>query len=373
MTAVRFSTPTPGRWLTPTAIVAGTFAVLLAVLGGTAFSTFRGAPPELRFFDPRRSPTFDETCVVSAIDYAFSSDEKNDVIFLGDSVCRTGLDPVEFERLTGWRAYNLGIVGDLGPGVMLNVAQAYFAKHPPPRIVVLCVSPVGLEKDVPWYWVKLRDHFVNCYGFDTRSAKSLAASAGYAVRQGTVLTWDRVASSFAESPSSFAEAPRAEVPRELTRDVRDKSLIGMEQVTYHKYERLTREKRGHFELPGRGPYKNLDRPGGIVLVHDAWESGLRRLAETCDHWGIPLMIRFGPVSAEATKNLKFDGVEQSLQNLQKSYPRLLLPDDQRILRYSPGLCWDYSHPNPQGTQQFTKQVAAEVQAALDLARNARSR
>ena len=347
----------PRRWLTPTGTVAGIFFVLVALLGGTALSTIRRAPPELRFFDPRRSPTFDETCVVSAMDYALSSEERNDVIFLGDSVCRTGLDPVTFERSTGLHAYNLGIVGDLGPGVMRQILEAYLAKHPKPRLVILCVSPLGLEHDVPWYWIKLRDHFVNCYEGDTRSPRSVAASLGYTVRQGTVLAWNRAAPAFKEDLG----------------DVRDAPLIGMEMVTYRGYERLTREKRGHFDLPGRGPSKNLDRPGGMVLVHDVWNSEGRRLAAACNDAGVALMIRFGPVSAEATKNLKFERVEHWSHYLQASSPGLLLASDQPILRYPPELCWDYSHPNPQGAQSFTEHVAAEVRLKLDSAGKDRGR
>lgn len=346
-----------GHGTTPTAVVAGTFAVLLAVLVGTSLYAVRGAPPALRFFDPRRSPTFDETCLVSAIDYAISSDERNDVIFLGDSVCRTGLDPLQFERLTQLHAYNLGIVGDLGPGVMLNIAQAYLARHPKPRLLVLCVSPVGLERDIPWYWVKLRDHFVNCYGFDTDDLRAQAAGTGYTIRQGTVFAWD-------------SAKPAVSGPRE---DVRDKSLIGMEQVTYREYENLTRRKRGHFELPGRGPDKNLDRPGGLVTVHDTWDAGVRRLAQTCEAAGVPLMIRFGPVSAASTKNLKFERVEHWVHELQTSYPHLIARNDQAIVRFPPELCWDYSHPNPQGATHFTRQVATEVRSALASAGNDRDR
>jgi hypothetical protein len=345
------------RGITPTGAVAGTFAVILAVLGGTSLCAVRDAPPALRFFDPRRSPTFDETCLVSTIDYAISSDERNDVVFLGDSVCRTGLDPIQFEHLTGLHAYNLGIVGDLGPGVMLNIARAYLAKHPKPRLFVLCVSPLGLERDVPWYWVKLRDHFVNCYGFDTHDFRAQAASTGYTIRQGTVLAWDSTMPALSG----------------LCEDVRDKSLIGMEQVTYRQYENLTREKRGHFELPGRGPDKNLDRPGGLVRVHDTWDAGVRRLAETCDSAGVPLMIRFGPVSAASTKNLKFERLERWVQELQASCPHLIAPSDQSIVRFPPELCWDYSHPNPQGAKRFTEQVAAEVRSALASAGNDRDR
>ncbi len=172
-----------------------------------------------------------------------------------------------------------------------------------------------------------------------------------------MLTWNRAASAF---------------NGELA-DVRDAPLIGMEKVTYRGYERLTREKRGHFDLPGRGPFKNLDRPGGMVLVHDVWNSEGRRLATICDKAGVTLMIRFGPVLTESTKNLKFERVEQWSHDLQASSPGLLLANNQPILRYPPELCWDYSHPNPQGAQRFTEHVAAEVRLSLDSAGKDRGR
>jgi hypothetical protein len=345
------------RWLTPTASVAATLAVTLVLVCGTAYLAMRGAPSALRFFDPRRSPTFDETCVVSAMDYALSSTEANDVIFIGDSACRTGVDPVRFERATGLGAYNLGIVGDLGPGVMLNVAKGYLSTHSTPRLVVLCLSPVGLERDVPWYWTKLRNHFVDCYGFDVRSPRSLEGNLGYTFRQGTLLAWNAASASLTGKSD----------------DVRDCALIGMEKVTYRQFERVARQKRGHFELPGRGPTKNLDRPGNIVEIHDVWDSGVRRLVEACDNAGVPLLIRFCPVSAEATRNLKFERVEAWLKNLQASSPRLLSGDHDKILRYPPELCWDYSHPNPLGAQKFTQLVADDVRFALDFARQAKGK
>jgi hypothetical protein len=344
-----FPAPQARVWLGPTASVAATFAIIVTVLGGTAIETWRGTPAPLRFFDPRRSPTFDETCVVSTIDYALSSAEDNDVVFLGDSACRTGIDPVLFERLTGLRAYNLGIVGDLGPGVMLNVAGAYLATHRAPRLIVLCLSPVGLERDVPWYWTKLRNHVENCYGFDVHDARSLQANLSYTLRQGTL---------FACAKSGLFLA--SDLP-----DVRDWPLVGMEKVTYRQFEPLSREKRGHCALPGRGPFKNLDRPGGIVVIHEAWNAGARRLIKTCDNARIPLLIRFCPVSAEATRNINFERPERWLMDLKASFPRLLLPADPPIVRFEPMLCWDYSHANPQGTRRFTELVAAEVRSALE--------
>ncbi len=336
------------RWLPATVCVGVTFCLLLGMLWGVAADTIRQVPIAERFFDPRRSPTFDETCVVAAIDYALTSDEANDVVFLGDSACRTDIDPIAFERLTGLRAYNLGIVGDLGPGAMVNIGKAYLAKHPAPKLMVVCLSPVGLEHDVPWYWIKLRNHFVNCFGFDANDPQSLQAYLGYTFRQGTVLAWERFQSRLGGK----------------SQDVRDLPLIGMDHGTYRQYETLTRQKRGHFELSGHGPPKNLDRPGGLVLIYKTWDEGLRRLARACSDARVPLMVRFCPVSADATRNLNFERVEHWLRDLQSASHPVLVAGDQTILRYAPELCYYYSHANPRGTRKFTAQIAKEVRTAL---------
>jgi hypothetical protein len=164
-----------------------------------------------------------------------------------------------------------------------------------------------------------------------------------------VLGWDHSASRFSPLPE----------------DVRDLSVTGLEKVTYRQFEGLARQKRGHFELSGHGPPKNLDRPGGLVRVHEVWRAGLRRLCQSCERAGVPLMLRFCPVSGEATRNLKFDEVDRWMRDLRSDHPRLLVANDESILRYPPELCWDYSHPNVDGTRVFTERLAGEVQSALD--------
>jgi lysophospholipase L1-like esterase len=77
------------------------------------------------------------------------------------------------------------------------------------------------------------------------------------------------------------------------------------------------------------------------------------------------MLRFSPVSDEATRNLKFDEVDRWSRALRTNCPRLLVADEESILRYPAKLCWDYSHPNVDGTRVFTKRLASEVQAVLD--------
>jgi hypothetical protein len=357
------------RWysravLSPMIVVAGAAITTSAVLSVVSLYFAIGASPALRFFDPRRSPTVDEAWVVSTMDYALASAEKNDVVFLGDSICRTGIEPAQFERLTHLRAYNLGLLfGGLGPTVLPNVARSYLSRHPAPRIVVLCASPVCFERDVPSPYLPIRDRFLNCYGFDVPNVGSLegslqyVASLAYNVRQGALITCDRIAWSLTGR----------------RHDVRDDPLLEDEQQSYRSFEWIARKTRGYYALYGTGHEANIDRADGIVLVYDAWDRGVRSLAEACEDAHVPLLIRLGPISAEASKNLNFAHLERWLEDLRHSYPHLAIARDHNVLRYAPELCFDSTHLNVNGADKFTRQVADDVRAALGWSVDTRGR
>jgi hypothetical protein len=341
------SSPAPRRRrrLAPTVFVLVIATITLSALGAAAFYKGSTAPVPLRFFDPRRSPTFDESWIVSVMDYAFSSNETNDVVFLGDSACRTGIDPILIERLTGLRAYNLGIVGDLGPSVMLDVAKAYLLNHPAPRLVVLCVSPAALRRDVPQNWKSLQNHCASCFTPDSRDFASIEAGWEYNLKHGTVMAWQRLVSPL--------------------HDVRDNPLLGMGKETYRTFELSMRKARGYVPLNGGYPIEPLIVEGDIVSVHKVWDAGVRRLAEACDKAQIPFLLCFAPIAAEASKALNFDSVERWREGLSKSCPHLLLPPHREILRYPNDLCWNGTHVNVTGAAQFTARIAKDLRAALE--------
>jgi len=170
----------------------------------------------------------------------------------------------------------------------------------------------------------------------------------YLIKQGTLIGWDKIA--------SFLNGH--------DHDSRDDSLDGGETQNYRSLEQQTRQSRGFYAMIGSGHEASLDRPGGKVVIHEAWDRGVRRLADACEEAHVPLMIRLGPISAQASRNLNFDAVERWLKDLQVSYPRLMLARDHNLLPYAPELCFDSTHPNVQGAAQFTRRVADEVRAAL---------
>jgi hypothetical protein len=351
------------RLLVPTLLFVVTATSVLLVLAGAGLRTARSAPPALRFFDPRRPPTIDEGWTACVMDYTLSSTEKNDAIFVGDSICRSGLDPGQFEKLTQLRAYNLGVLfGGLGPDVLLNVAKTYLVNHPAPRIVVLCTSPVCFERELPSFFVPVRDRFLNCFAFEAPNLQSnqgrlsYLMSISYLIRQGTLMNWDRTTSSLAGREH----------------DVRDDPLFREEDRTYRTLERQVRQARGFYPMSGSGRIGFLDRSARRVPVEDDWDRSVRRLAETCEEAHVPLLIRLGPISAEASKDLVFDRVESWVKQLQVSYPHVTVARDHNVLRYPTALCADSTHPNVQGAAKFTADVADDARRVLGLSGPAKS-
>jgi hypothetical protein len=335
------------RSLAATAISLGTALLTLVLLSAMPVYTFSRTPPPLRFFDPRRLPTREEGWLVSMMDYCLSSSEKNDVVFLGDSACRAALDPARFESLTGLRAYNLGIVGDLGPDVRLDLAEAYLSQHPRPRLMVVSVSPVGMEHDVPAQWQMLRDRCLDCYGFEPFG---MPGRLGYLVRQGTLLTWDRVTPSARGNEPDLRDAPFEAAPHEA-------------KETYRMYDGSLRSGRGFMPLTGNHATA-LIRRSEVVQVDPVWLAGLKRLATTCEQADVPLMIRFNPIPAEGSRNLNFAQVEQWLHDVRSACPKAIIGADPEIVRYPHELMWDATHINTNGAAKFTAKLADEVRAAI---------
>src|SRR5580704_17273953 len=110
-------------------------AVCIATFGGLAalaYSSGCRLESEMRFLDQGRAPTSDEAFAACPIEYSLHSPEANDVVFLGDSVCRYGIDPDQLQRLSGLKAFNLGSFGFMGPSGYAVTAKTYFANHPRP-------------------------------------------------------------------------------------------------------------------------------------------------------------------------------------------------------------------------------------------------
>lgn len=216
-----------------TALVLLVASVTPAVLSAVGYHVGRETESDLRFFEPRRAPTLDEACIACPIEYWLHSSEKNDVIFVGDSTCRVSIDPKRFQELTGLSAYNLASEGGVGSTGFLITAEAYLAKHPAPRIVVVAMSPLAFESSVDEIAGKKQDtmleRFQANYGPEVPGFVPWSESARYFVKRGALATW--------LAASKFVHADHAQ-------DVRDVPMIGSSD-SFHAYQRGVGQQRGY--------------------------------------------------------------------------------------------------------------------------------
>jgi hypothetical protein len=334
-------------------VLAGSISLVFSAVG---YCVGRNTESELRFFEPRRSPTSDEACIACPIEYALHSNEENDVIFVGDSTCRVDVDPMHFERVSGLRAYNLGSQGKVGPMGFLITAKAYLARHPRPRIVVLSVAPIAFEGTTEDIAEKthstMQARFEANYGPEVPGLIPWSESASYFVKRGTLTAWMKLSSSLVGG----GQSGRME-------DVRDLPLAGVD-YSYRMYQGFVRQKRGY------APVRELHIPrwsnellGSPVKIEDEWDGNVRMLADDCEKLGIRLFIRFSPMPRDMLHARDFSPLERWAKSLQESH-RSVIVGSPLLLWYDPELCWDHIHLNLPGVAVYTPVLAKEVREAL---------
>ncbi len=197
------------------------------------------------------------------MDYARNSSEANDVIFVGDSTCLRDVDPGQFERLTGLRAFNLGTIGPAGSSTLFIITRTYLAHHPAPRAIVVCMTPLAFgpvaEKDL----VDLPVRFEESFG-DSASVVT-AVKVGFRTMCG--------------------------VRQKEHTDVRDLPLSGLKSMgedagtaeTYRSLKSRLRDARGFWEFPDlhRQTYFMPQWKGEPIEIQQEWEPRLAAIAEMC--------------------------------------------------------------------------------------------
>ncbi len=315
--------------------------------GAVAYRVGAGLNRESRFFQKGERPTADDAIAVFPVEYALGTTDKNDVIFLGDSTCHTGIDPRIFERTTGLVGYNLGSLRGVGATGFVITLKAYLLHHPKPRAVVLCVSPTCFEDESARIGGPLPKTFVTNYGPEVAEVVSPFERVSYFCKRGMWSVWQP-----------------AFVDRVHGQDIRDVPLRGIKQEeTYHTLQRKTLDGRGFFGLPGsHGPPKGV--PGGSdVVIRDEWRTGVRRLAQICEEAGIAFVIKFAPVSDEVAHARNFGPLETLAGELESTYPHTTVARPI-VSSYDASLMWDSLHLNAAGVEKFQASIAKDVQAAL---------
>ncbi len=327
-------------------IVTLLFATPMYLLG-------RQAEESKRFLKVDRAPNCPEAEMNFPMSYALESSEANDVIFLGDSVCRVGIDPSLFTELTGYSAWNLGGQFSLGIDGMQLILQAYLARHPQPRAVVLTLNTNIMELTLDDYaWREMHERFLWCYGsrdyaLRQRATKSVAYLVGAGVRTAYLLAAERRLAL--DGQPSFA----------------DRIMPGSRGLSYRMYEIEMRKHRGYCPLPDSSIHSqpvSEDEPDPPFIICSEYKSGLRELAGMLQQKQIPLIVRLAPLSAYPAAR-EFADVEATLKDLERSFPdcHVGMPI---ILQYDDKLFFDTAHLNSVGAKEFTTLIAAEVNRVL---------
>jgi hypothetical protein len=326
-------------------------AATLSLLSAAAYCVGMNTESELRFFEPRRAPTSDEAIIACPIEYALRSNEKNDVVFVGDSTCRSGVDALSFERLSGLRAYNLGSQGRLGPMGFLITAKAYLSRHPHPQIVVFCMAPVAFERsaieiaDIMGSTMQAR--FEANYGPEVPGLIPRTESVRYFIKRGSLAAGSATSTFFTGSDEDIRSAPISELSE-----------------TYRMYQHRMHESRGYWPLKGlHGKRIELESPGEPVRINAEWDRNVRLLAETCQSMGIPLLIRFSPMPSDLSHVKDFSPIERWSHDLQKTNPNVVV-GQPTLLWYDPKLCWDHIHLNVPGVAVYMPVLATDVRDVI---------
>jgi hypothetical protein len=271
-----------------------------------------------------RAPTVTEAFSSIPIEYCLQSNERNDIVVFGESACRAGVDSRRLEELTGLPTFNLGSIGSLGPGGQVITAKAYFSKHPPPKIVVLCVLPVSFE----------------------------------------IPTDEPVTARFERIYGPAADGPTITPMSATTNDVRELPIHGWEVTTYFNLQKDLTRGRGFLALPAKRPERMpLPRAGQTVIIRDDWDKGVRAIAQVCAGHGLKLIVRFLPLSTDVKNTENFAPLEAWAAKLRRDCPNVTICRPL-LLWYEPRLMWDRIHPAAAGAREFTALVAKDVQAAL---------
>jgi hypothetical protein len=303
-----------------------------------------------------RKPWDYEAFSYISMSYAAESNEYNDVVFVGDSAVRGGLDPRQFEQETGLKAYNLGNVGLIGISGYTEILDAYLRSHPKPRLVVLSVqlitigadylkneSPDGLDVRARFHW---------CYGSgteDTRPHNSFL----YHARQGFKYEYGLLLGGF----EHFADVP-----------------INSRGDTLRTFQSELSKQRGFGAIPDTRkrlrPIRDKDSPKAIrdkdsdihpTVVSDEWKKDLAALIRLAANHGIDLLIRFMPFEGE-TAELS-PRLHAFAKELESQYATVAVSRPE-VLRYDPAYFVDGFHLDAKGIEKFTTFAAAEVKTVL---------
>jgi hypothetical protein len=335
--------PTRRWWwngIAPCALVAAVSAAVLLGVVTPAYVMCRRWEAERQFLKNYRAPGEAEIINEIPMRYAMTSNEYNEVIFLGGSTCTVGVDACRFERETGSTAYNLGGQGYIGLGGYLVIGERYLEHHPRPKVLCLCIHPREL-----WWDYDERDQK------DVRRRFYLAYGEGEGHTTGDV--WDcvqegvRIAFGRLRGGVSYY----SEVPAH-----RGKS--------FNCWLKEVRECRGFVRPPATSRAGGSGSEMERLAVSEDHMRQLRRFVQWTRKNAMRLVIRLTPVIGSSTST-DSSAIEAGLGELRRGWADVVVSKPE-VLRWRQELFLDEHHLNAEGAAAFTTLVASEVSEVLGL-------
>lgn len=330
--------PTSSR-LGPCLLVLASMAVGAATMLGLSLTKSQRASSPADWLPRDRTPNTFEAHTQFVMDYINGSTEANDVIFIGDSAGLEGVQPILFERLTGLRAYNLCSVGVLQLDGLTVVLRAYLARHPAPRLVVVCVQPQQISTPL-WSHelIEIHEHFMDCFDGDNparwgRAEEPIKKQIGRGAR--------RVLGTITHRSGSHQNAlvqgrPYTQLAREVA-----------EGRGYWGIERVMEDGLKRSEIPG---YPFEVKPELLDMMG--------ALRDTTEKSGAKMMVRFMPVPLEGI-SAEEDPLRSWTSGVEHVCPNAIISRPE-ILLYDRTLFSDLAHLNHRGAEKLTALLADQI-------------
>lgn len=307
------------------------------------------AHPE--FLARDRAPSAEEARTILPIEYALYSEDRNDVIYLGDSTCMGCAIPAEIEKRCGVRCWNLGIFGPASIDGTRIVARGYLSRHPAPELVVLVVCPETLSHDRAGknFAKNLVITYGPCVGVEPRDAGSCFQRMLRFISLDQETVERGAAILVADGRAWLGLGPNAV-------DCRQRPTGGF-KVSVDELTKDYRRVRGVARGIAGFDTKFQERPGFRVQVLSEWRDGIRELASLTEAHGARFMIRLAPIRSDA-KSENFSEVTDWLREFQTEFPRAIVKAD--LFFYEPSLCLDRIHLNGPGADRFTNVLVEDL-------------
>ncbi len=343
----------------------GTIAISALVVSIPAWHAARKFEDERHFLKTFRAPFDSEAIFTYGMDYATHSAERNDVVFVGDSTCLSGIETRQFEQISGLTAYNLGTIGMIGIDGYTVLLKSYLEHHPAPRVVVLCVLPseVGPPLQVRRPEVSrsgpraqnITERFLWCFGQAGEYPRPTHPNLlQYYVSQGLLMALGDLRGG----ERHYLNTPTNNLGNLSFFALRDDCIKNRGFFSFNGSSSLPptsrRDISSGFFLPAEGA--TVDDP---FPVSPAFDDGVRRLARLAADQGALLMIRLTPELTGMNAE-RFGRIEDWFERLPTECPNVVC-DQPAVLLYGPEYFADiFHHLNFCGAEKFTELVAASV-------------